>query len=72
MLIPIAVEMVLVAFRVGLYVNTMAENIESMGEIAQSWTYVIPEIDEARAGEILTKFHESNVRYCCLCLLNDR
>lgn len=59
-LIPIAVEMVLVAFRTGLCVTRMAESIENPGESSDSWTFVVPELGEERATLILEEFHRAN------------
>lgn len=59
-LIPIAVEMVLVAFRAGLYIDKMAGILENT-EARESWTYLVPETSESRAREILAEFHASNV-----------
>lgn len=62
-LIPIAVEMVIVAFRAGLRVTRMADELENGDESSDSWTYVIPDITEDAAQEILDNFHKQNV--CC-------
>ena len=56
-LIPIAVQMVLVAFRTGLYVTSMAEQLENVEDVPQSWSYAVPDISEERATEALTDFH---------------
>lgn len=61
-LVPIAVEMVLVAFRAGIYVSNMAEMLENVTDECGGWTLLIPEATESRAREILTEFHRSNVR----------
>ena len=61
-LIPIAVQMVLVAFRVGLYVSGMAEQLESTDNISKSWSYVVPDISESRALEALANFEASQAR----------
>jgi hypothetical protein len=61
-LIPIAVQMVLVAFRAGLYVTGMAEQLERVDDVPKSWSYVVPEISESRAQEALTSFQESQAR----------
>lgn len=55
-LIPIAVQMVLVAFRTGLYVTGMAEQLESVEDVPQSWSHVVPDISEERATEALADF----------------
>lgn len=48
--------MVLVAFRTGLYVTGMAEQLESVEEVPESWSYVVPEISEFGAKEALADF----------------
>jgi hypothetical protein len=45
-LIPIAVQMVLVAFRAGQYVTGMAEQLEGVDDVSESWSYVVPEVSE--------------------------
>lgn len=60
-LVPIAVEMVLVAFRAGLYISKIADILENRADEPESWTYLVPETDEAKAREILEDFHTSNV-----------
>jgi hypothetical protein len=61
-LVPIAVEMVLVAFRAGLYISKMADILENVTDESESWTYLVPETSEGEVGQILTEFHQSNVR----------
>lgn len=61
-LVPIAVEMVLVAFRAGLYISKMADILENVTDESESWTYLVPETSEGEVGKILTEFHQSNVR----------
>jgi hypothetical protein len=61
-LLPVAVEMVLVAFRTGLYISKMAEVLENVTDECESWTYLVPDASEARTKEILEEFHASNVR----------
>lgn len=61
-LVPIAVEMVLVAFRAGSYVSKVADILENDNDEAESWTYLISEASEARVREILVEFHTSCVR----------
>jgi hypothetical protein len=63
MLVPTAVQMVIVAFRTGLYVSGMADRLEAVDGATKSWTFVVPETDEVSAKAILHEFHASNVRY---------
>ena len=53
--------MVLIAFRSGLYVSGMAEQLESGEDLTTSWTYVVPGISESRAREALVDFQKSEV-----------
>jgi hypothetical protein len=62
-LIPIAVDIVLVAFRTGLCVDRMAEQLENSGDAGDSWTYVVPEISEEAVRTVLDKFHSGNVSF---------
>lgn len=61
-LVPIGVEMVLVAFRAGIYISNMAEILENATDECGTWTCLIPETSETKVREILTEFHISNVR----------
>lgn len=61
-LVPIAVEMVLVAFRTGCYVSKMAEILDSATDESESWTYLVPDTSESKMREILENFHTSCVR----------
>lgn len=61
-LIPIAVEIVLVAFRTGLCVTRMAETLENGRDSTDSWTFVVPEVSEEAARVTLEDFHIANVR----------
>lgn len=60
-LIPIAVEMVLIAFRTGLHVTRMAETLESADQASDNWTLVAPEVDEEVAKAVLVGFHAEHV-----------
>jgi iron transport multicopper oxidase len=61
-LVPIAAEMVLVAFRAGYYVSKMAEILGCATEEAESWTYLVPDTSESKIREVLEHFHTSCVR----------
>jgi hypothetical protein len=60
-LVPIAVQMVLMAFRTGAYVAALAERLHESSEGSSSWTYVLPEIGELAASSIIRDFHKVNV-----------
>jgi hypothetical protein len=57
--------MVLVAFRTGLYVTGMAEQLENVGDMQKSWSYVVPETSEGRAKEALAEFQASEASGHC-------
>ncbi|KAI1098515.1 polyketide synthase [Jackrogersella minutella] len=58
-LIPIAVQVVLMAFRTGSHVASLAERISPSNGKSESWTYVLPAAQEAEAKFILAEFHKS-------------
>jgi Starter unit:ACP transacylase in aflatoxin biosynthesis len=60
-LVPIAVQMVLMAFRTGAYVAALAERLHKNSEGSSSWTYVLPGISEVAASSIISDFHRTNV-----------
>ena len=62
-LIPLAVEVVLIAFRVGRLVRTAARHIEvtRTEDSAASWSFVIPGVTHADAKAALSTFNQSKV-----------
>ncbi|KAL7623342.1 hypothetical protein AAE478_007023 [Parahypoxylon ruwenzoriense] len=58
-LIPIAVQVVLMAFRTGSHVASLAERLSPPTEKSESWTYVLPAAKEAEAKSVLAEFHSS-------------
>lgn len=58
-LIPIAVQVVLMAFRVGSHVGSLSERLNPSGGKSESWTYVISSVKEDDAKKILADFHQS-------------
>ncbi|KAI0151201.1 polyketide synthase [Pestalotiopsis sp. NC0098] len=58
-LTPIAVQVCLMAYRVGSHVASLAERLSPSDEQSESWTYVIPGAKETEAEPILAEFHES-------------
>lgn len=62
-LIPLAIEVVLIAFRVGLHVETAAKNlVTSASLMTDTWSYVIPGKTEDEALAALAAFNETKVR----------
>jgi len=60
-LVPVAVQTVLMAFRTGRHVATLAERLCPPGEQSESWTLVFPGLKEDEARIALDKFHGHNV-----------
>ena len=62
-LMPLAVEAVLIAFRLGLHVKTAASNIEtsSAHDDGSSWSYVITGTTKPEAQQALDDFHHDKV-----------
>ncbi|KAI1372948.1 polyketide synthase [Hypoxylon crocopeplum] len=58
-LLPIAIQIVLMAFRTGSHVASLAERLSPPIEKSESWTYVLPAAKEADAKSILAEFHKS-------------
>ncbi|KAI0137980.1 polyketide synthase [Hypoxylon sp. NC0597] len=58
-LLPIAIQVVLMAFRTGSHVASLAERLSPSTEKSESWTYVLPAAREAEAKSILAEFHKS-------------
>lgn len=60
-MVPVAVEMVLMAFRVGTHVHNLAEKLNPTSESSESWTHIYPGVKEVQAATLLAEFHESEV-----------
>ena len=62
-IMPLAVEAVLIAFRLGVYVKTTASNIEMspVHDEDSSWSYVIPGKEKSDAQNALDDFHQDKV-----------
>ena len=63
-LIPLAIEVVLIAFRLGLHVERTARNLEASTANSSeraSWTYVIPNKTEEEAQESIAAFNREHV-----------
>lgn len=62
-LVPLAVQVVLMAFRTGNHVAAMAERLcASTTERSESWTYILPGVTGESAHETLEKFNQAKVR----------
>jgi hypothetical protein len=62
MLVPVAVQVVLMSFRTGTYVHDLAERLSPTFDKSESWTYIFPGLKESEAGSMLDDFHSTNVR----------
>ncbi|KAK7739171.1 Type I Iterative PKS [Cytospora paraplurivora] len=60
MLVPVAVQVVLMAFRTGRHVAVMAEQICPQVERSESWTYVVPGTKAEDAQSALDEFNKAN------------
>ena len=62
-LMPLAVEAVLIAFRIGLHVRNTASNIEMSPahDDDSSWSYVVPGKIKSEAQNALDDFHRDKV-----------
>lgn len=60
-LVPIAVQVVLMAFRTGSYVHTLAERLSPTFETSESWTYVLPNSTGDEVATKITDFHNQQV-----------
>ena len=65
-LIPLAVEVILIAFRVGRHVRRTARHVENANtnEDPESWSYAIAGMTEAEGQTMLTSFNQEKVRSC--------
>lgn len=59
-LIPLGVEIVLIAFRTGLHVGTVA-NLLDLQRDGTSWSYTLTGTTDAEAQRVLSNFHEDKV-----------
>jgi hypothetical protein len=65
-LIPIAVEAVLISFRVGAHVAHVAENLQHDNHGLASWAHELPGVDEAQLRASVDAFNRSSVSAPCL------
>ncbi|CAK7211744.1 Type I Iterative PKS [Sporothrix bragantina] len=59
-LVPVAVQAVLMAFRTGLYVSSLADRLCPPTEKNESWTYIFPNQQEEAVRHLLAEFCSSN------------
>jgi len=60
-LIPLAVQTIRIAFRLGSRVATLGEQIEPKTQTLQTWSTIVLGVGREDALEALTQFNETNV-----------
>lgn len=60
-LLPLAVEVLRVAFRTGAHVAAVSERIEGRLDGQDSWSTILAGVDARSAEDILEIFHHKNV-----------
>ena len=60
-LVPLGVEVTLIAFRTGLCVGTAARSLELSQDRAASWSFIVTGTDDKEAQAIVTAFHREKV-----------
>lgn len=60
-LIPIAVQVSLMAFRVGAHVTAVAERIHRDTDSSDTWAYVLPNVVDDEIRSIIDSFHKDAV-----------
>lgn len=71
-LIPLAVEVVLIAFRIGLYVRSIASHLDvsTTQDSDASWSYAVPGMTEDQEQTALAIFHKEKVTYLAISRAN--
>ncbi|KAK0720633.1 hypothetical protein B0H67DRAFT_197461 [Lasiosphaeris hirsuta] len=59
-LVPVAVQVVLMAFRTGSYVHKLGERLNPATEQSESWTYIFPGLKVDETNKALEEFHQSS------------
>lgn len=60
-LLPLAVQAVLMAFRLGSHVGSLASELCPASERSESWTSIVPAMSQEKAEAIVSDFHSANV-----------
>ena len=60
-LLPLAVEVIRIAFRTGVHVWAVSERIEGRLDRQESWSTILAGIDAKSAEGILNRFHQEHV-----------
>ncbi|KAI9814067.1 MAG: Type I Iterative PKS [Pycnora praestabilis] len=56
-LISLGVEVVLIAFRIGVYIGSVVDRIQRVNDGSAAWSFVIPGISESAAAAAIDTFH---------------
>nr|ABD47522.2 polyketide synthase [Ophiostoma piceae] len=59
-LVPVATQAVLMAFRTGLHVSKLADQLGPSEKASGSWTYIFPNQIEEKVSNVLSDFNKSN------------
>ncbi|RKU45682.1 Type I Iterative Polyketide synthase (PKS) [Coniochaeta pulveracea] len=60
-LVPLAVQIVLISFRAGTYVQSIAERLSpTTSDSSESWTHIYPSVKEVQASTALAAFHDAH------------
>lgn len=59
--IPIALEAVRIAFKLGLYVSEVASRLEPAAEDSRGWSVVLPELSASEVQSVLDHFQTETV-----------
>ena len=70
-LIPLAIEVVLIAFRTGSYIGTTADRLEFSREGSASWSSIVAGTSEAEVQNVLDHLHKTKVFLLSIQLLNN-
>ena len=65
-LIPLAIQVVLMAFRTGSHVASLAERLSPASGKSEPWTFIYPSLHEEQANRALAEFHNDNVSFPCV------
>jgi hypothetical protein len=60
-LVPVGVQTVLLAFRLGSYVHDIAQQLSPTREISESWTYIFPGLEQDDTVAKLQEFQTAAV-----------
>ena len=60
-LIPLGIEVVLIAFRLGMYVGATARHLESARDGADCWSYTVDGTNHEEAATVVSELHKTQV-----------